>query len=42
MDNVLIYKKNYLEKGTAYIKFEEKLFTEEEVRELQRICFEVP
>ena len=42
MENFSAYKKNYLEKGTAYIKFEENIFTEEEILELQRICFAVP
>jgi hypothetical protein len=42
MENLSAHKKNYLEKGTAYIKFEENIFTEEEVLELQRICFDVP
>ena len=41
MENLSAYKKNYLEKGTAYIEFKENIFTEEEVLELQRICFDV-
>lgn len=42
MENFSAHKKNYLEKGTAYIKFEENIFTEKEILQLQRICFAVP